>query len=340
MGLPRITVIVPIRNEAKYIARCLDALLNAHYPPDKVEILVVDGMSDDGTREIVSSYAAQNPRLKLLDNPKRIVPTALNRGIRAARGEIIARVDGHAVVDENYLWRCVQKMMQTDAECVGGPINTVGETWRARTIALAQSSPLGVGTAAFRYAQDEREVDTLAFGAYRAELFRKIGMFDEELVRNQDDEFNFRLVRNGGTIWMSPKIRSTYFSRASLRGLWKQYFEYGFWTVRVIQKHGRPASWRHLVPVTFVLALGSSLLTSLVIPPHLWFLLVLVPYVLALVGVSMLLGARQGWKYVPLLPPAFATMHLAYGLGFLRGLFQFTRSRPALATNTPGTTGE
>ena len=331
MGLPSVTIIVPIRNEARYIAECLNALLNLHYPMDRVEILVVDGMSEDGTRDIVAGYAGQHVNVKLIDNPSRIVPTALNLGIREAHGQVIIRVDGHAVVDENFLWRSIETLMRSKADCVGGPIETVGETWRARVIALAQSSPLGVGNAAFRYARDERAVDTLAFGTYRAELFAKIGMFDEELVRNQDDEFNFRLIRAGGRILLNPKIRSLYHSRASLRGLWKQYDEYGFWKVRVIQKHGRPASWRHLVPAAFVLALALLTVTSVVVPPHLWLLLALIPYGSVLCAASIWIGARKGWQYAPLLPAAFATMHLGYGTGFLMGLLRFVLlQRPAV----------
>jgi succinoglycan biosynthesis protein ExoA len=320
---PLVTVILPIRNEARYIARCLESVVNQDYPRERVEILVVDGMSEDGTRDILAQFADRDPRVRLIDNPQRIVPTALNRGIRAARGEIVIRVDGHAIIAGDYVRRCVQVLSQVNADCVGGPIVTVGETWMARGIAIAQSSPFGAGSAAFRYANTPQYVDTLAFGAYRRQVFDRIGLFDEELVRNQDDEFNYRLIRAGGKIWLDPAIRSDYFSRASLRALWKQYFEYGFWKVRVIQKHGRPASWRHLVPAAFVLALAASAALGIVSGLPILFLVVVASYAAASLAASLWLAVRRGLRYLPLLPLAFATMHLAYGVGFIGGLVYF-----------------
>lgn len=337
---PLVTVILPIRNEARYIERCLDAVLTQTYPRDCLEILVVDGMSDDGTREIVNRTISQvsslqspisdlqspisvlqSPisNLQLLDNPERIVPTALNRGITNARGEIIIRVDGHCVTARDYVKRCVDALQTVDADCVGGAIETRGETFTARAIAFAQSSPFGVGGARFRYSNRAEYVDTLAFGAYRRAVFERIGLFDEELVRNQDDEFNFRLTRAGGKIWLDPQIKSVYYSRGTLRGLWKQYYEYGFWKVRVIQKHGRPASLRHLVPALFVLALLGSVCLSLVTQSALWFLLIAVPYLLAALAASIA-AARKYWRVLPVLPLAFLVMHASYGFGFLVGV--------------------
>lgn len=314
--------------------RCLGAVLAQEYPHECLEVLVVDGMSDDGTRDIVERVIVRNlnlespiSKLQLLDNPERIVPTALNRGIRAARGKILIRVDGHCVIAREYVRRCVDALNTIDADCVGGAIETIGESEMARAIALAQSSPFGVGGARFRYSDRAEYVDTLAFGAYRREVFERIGLFDEELVRNQDDEFNFRLTRAGGKIWLDPQIKSVYYSRASLRGLWKQYSEYGFWKVRVIQKHGRPASVRHLVPMLFVLALGVGAGLSLLTRSGWWFAAVIVPYVIANFIASAIVAAKNGWRYVFLLPLAFATMHLAYGTGFVAGMMRALHSQ-------------
>ncbi len=324
---PLVTVILPIRNEAQHIARCLEAVLAQDYPRERLEILVVDGMSNDGTREICSQFAIRNSQfaIRVLDNPARIVPTALNRGIRQARGSVIIRVDGHAVIAEDYVRLCLRDLASVDAACVGGPIRTLGETWMARGISIAQSSPFGVGNAAFRYAQRAQYVDTLAFGAYRREVFDRIGLFDEELVRNQDDEFNYRLTRSGGKIWLDPEIQSVYYSRSTLRGLWRQYFEYGFWKVRVMQKYGRPASWRHVVPGAFVLALFGSAILSWLLQSPLYFFTVLLSYLGVSLSASFWLAARKGWRYAPILPLAFATMHFAYGVGFLAGLVRFSR---------------
>lgn len=327
---PCVSIILPIRNEARYIARCLDAVLAQDWPHDRIEIVVADGMSDDGTREIIARYAAQDSRIRLLDNPERIVPTALNRGLKAAHGDVIIRVDGHAVIAPDYVRLCMQDLACCDADCVGGPIHTVGETWAARGIAMAQSSPFGVGGAAFRYATKACYVDTLAFGAYRRQVFEKIGLFDEMLVRNQDDEFNLRLTRAGGKIWLDPRIHSTYYARSTLRGLGKQYYEYGLWKVRVIKKHGRPASYRHLIPAAFVVVVLAAATLSVLLSAPGWVLAVILPYVLASLGASAYLAARQGWRYLPILPFTFATMHCAYGVGFLAGCVRWIGNKPSI----------
>jgi succinoglycan biosynthesis protein ExoA len=334
-NLPLVTVILPIRNEARHIARCLDAVSSQDYPRERMEILVVDGMSDDGTRAIVArAFERWNvgtlecSRARLLDNPERIVPTALNRGIRQARGSVIIRVDGHTVIARDYVRKCVEVLATTQADNVGGPMNAVGQTLVAQAIAIASSSRFGVGSALFHYADEPGCVDTVYMGAYRREVFDRIGLFDEELVRNQDDEFNYRLTRSGGKIWLDPEICSDYFSRATLRGLWKQYLEYGFWKVRVIRKHGRPASWRHLVPGAFVLALLGSSILGLLVQSPLYFFAVLLSYLFVSLSVSLWLAARRGWRYATILPVAFATMHVAYGVGFLTGLVRFGLNRP------------
>ena len=331
--LPLVTVIVPIRNEATFIARSLGAVLAQDYPPDHLQVLIVDGMSTDGTREIVQQIIDKRRQTKddaslsivLLDNPAHIVPTALNIGLRHAQGDVIIRVDGHCEIAPDYARQCVHHLERTNADCVGGPIETVGETSVAQTIALAMSSPFGVGNSAFRTVKDRaRFVDTLAFGAYRREVFDRVGHFDEELVRNQDDEFNFRLTQAGGKIWLDPSIRSVYYSRATLRGLWRQYFQYGLYKVRVIQKRGAVPSWRHLVPGGFVLGLVGSILLILLTRQSCWLLGVVAPYALTN-GIASLWTARWNWRTLPLLPLAFLILHLAYGCGFWLGLVRFGR---------------
>jgi len=332
---PIVSVVIPMRNEARYIERCLEAVLTQDYPRERLEILVVDGMSDDNTREIVEQLFAarinQKSEIrnqKLLDNPERIVPTALNRGIRAARGAVIVRIDGHTIIEPDYVSQCVRALQETNADNVGGPMRAVSETYVGNVIALATSSPFGVGGARFHYAETAQWVDTVYMGAYPRAVFDRIGLFDEELVRNQDDEFNFRLTRAGGKIWLDPQIKSIYFSRGALRGVWKQYYEYGFWKVRVIQKHGRPASLRHLVPALFVLALMGSALLSIITLTPLWFLLIAVPYALAALAASVI-AARGNWRAIVLLPIVFLTLHLSYGIGFLVGLARWNLTPPA-----------
>jgi len=321
---PFVTVIMPIRNEAGFIERSLGAVLAQDYPADRLEVLVVDGMSTDGTREKVQAWLALYPNLRLLDNPGRIVPTGLNAGLREARGEVIIRVDGHCEIAPDYVRRCVELLERTGADNVGGVQRAVSDTWVGRAIALATSSAFGVGGARFHYAREPGWADTVYLGAYRREVFERIGGFDEELVRNQDDEFNFRLLQAGGRIWLDPCIRVVYYSRPTLRRLWRQYFEYGLYKVRVMQKRGGVASPRHLVPAGFVLGLGATLVPASLARLPLLALAVAAPYAVANLLAS-LWAARCTWRTLPLLPVAFATMHLSYGLGFLWGLWRWRR---------------
>ena len=322
---PLVSVIVPIRNEANFIARCLDSILASDYPADAMEILVIDGMSTDGTCEIVQRRAATDPRVRLLDNPARIVPHAMNRGIREARGEIVIRIDGHAAVPPDFVLQNVAELQaHPEAWCVGGPVETVNATWVGRAIAGAMSSPVGVGNARFRLGHYEGYVDTLAFGAYWRWVFDKIGFFDEELVRNQDDELNLRVILGGGRIFITPRIHSQYFPRTSLRKLARQYFQYGFWRIRTIQKHRQPATLRQIVPLLFVLGWLFGIPAAPFVPLLRWLLLA---YAGAYVAV-LLVGAldvlrRVGWREALLAPLVFAILHFAYGLGSLKGLVWF-----------------
>ncbi|MEI2608565.1 MAG: glycosyltransferase family 2 protein [Chitinophagaceae bacterium] len=328
--LPLVSVIMPVRNEASFIERSLSAVMRQDYPPECLEIVFIDGLSNDGTVALVSQYLSEvkantpvTPSVYLLDNPKQHMPGAFNLGVQKASGDIIIVIGGHCVIEPDYVRQCVGALEATGADCVGGPMVTVGETTMAKGIALAQSSRFGVGGVAFRTGRREGcYVDTVAFGAYRREVFERIGLFDEELVRNQDDEFNFRLTQAGGKIWLDPAIRSVYYSRASLSRLWRQYYQYGLYKVRVIQKRQAVPSWRHLVPAVFVLALLMSLVFSLLTGQRRWLLAVAGPYTLAN-GFASLRTAGADTAILSFLPLAFATLHFAYGLGFLAGLWHW-----------------
>lgn len=324
--LPRVTVILPIRNEARRIHACLAAVLAQDYPANRLEVLAVDGCSTDATRAIVSELTQADPRLRLLDNPAGIVPTAMNIGLAAARGEIVVRVDGHTIVAPDYVRQCVAALARTGAVNAGGPQRPVGTGYWGRAIALATSSAFGIGGGAFHDATAESDdVDTVYLGAFRREAVLAAGGFDEELVRNQDDELNYRLRAAGGRIALTPAIRSTYHGRATLAGLWRQYFQYGFWKVRVLQKHPASLQPRHAAPPLFVLAVVGSALLHLRggRGRRLW-LLVAGPW---LAG-ALLAGApaaRAGGdpRLLPALPVVFASLHLSYGLGFLAGLVRW-----------------
>ena len=321
-SVPTVTVIVPMRNEEAYIAKCLSSLIEQDYPKDSMEVLVVDGLSDDRSREIVEEFGEKYPFIRLLDNLRRIVPTAMNIGIKESEAEVIIRVDGHCRLAPDYISQCVRYLEETGAACVGGPIESVGQTPMTQAISLAMSSPFGVGDAYFRCGtQKERYVDTLAFGAYKREVFDQIGLFDEELVRNQDYELNYRLRQADGNILLTPAIKSYYYTRSSLRNLWIQYFWYGFWKVRMLKKHPRSVRVRQLVPPLFVLALLLSGALSAFSSLAVWvFALVVASYLSLSLIFSFSIAARKGWRYLPILPVIFACLHLSWGLGFLYSL--------------------
>ncbi len=317
---------MPVRNEADFIERAIRSVLNNDYPVEKVEVIVVDGMSEDGTREIVRGLSTSDHRIKTLDNPRRIVPTAMNIGLKAARGEFFTRIDGHAEIPTDFIAKSIECLREhPDAWVAGGSINTTADSYMGRAIASAMQSPVGVGNARFRLGNHEGWVDTLAFGTHHKWVVDKVGFFDEELVRNQDDEFNLRITLEGGKIWMSKDIQCTYFSRGSLGKLWRQYFQYGFWRIRTLQKHKRPASPRQLVPLLFILSLLSLGLAGLTWKLF-WIVLAVeaILYFLAL-GIGALdVGRKSGWRYAPLAPIVFAILHFAYGFGSLWGLVRFS----------------
>ena len=325
IALPFVSVIMPVRNEAAFIERSVGAVAAQDYPRDRMEILIADGMSQDGTREIISSLQQRHRNMKVIDNPGRIVAAGLNAALRQAKGEIIVRIDGHCEVASDYLRRCVSHLLHDDIDAVGGPVETIGESLTARAIATAMSSRFGVGGSAFRVANSSTQfTDTVAFPAYRRSVLDRGGPFDEELVRNQDDEYNYRLRKLGVKILLASDIRSRYYSRATLVKLASQYFQYGFWKVRVMQKHPRQMQLRQFVPLLFVVALLAALLIMPILPAARYFTgLILSLYGVAVITASILSARKSKWQLLPLLPIVFATLHLAYGLGFLFGLMKF-----------------
>lgn len=320
---------MPVRNEAAFIERSLGTVLAQDYPAERYEVLVVDGDSDDATPDLVRRLAAGAgaTHVELLHNPHRIVPSSLNIGLAVARGALVIRVDGHAEISPDYLSRCVEVSRATGAACVGGPIRTEGSdsSPAARAIAAAQGSPFGGGGAAYRTTTRRGPVDTILFGAYRREVFDVVGDFDEELVRNQDDEFNLRVTEAGGVIWMDPSIRGTIYARPSYRGLWRQHRQYGLYKVRVMQKHGGVASPRHLVPAVFVTGSVASIIAA-VVTRRPWLAgSVLGPYALA--NTTSAIGvARRSGADPARIAAATTIMHLSYGVGTLAGLVRFGRS--------------
>jgi glycosyltransferase involved in cell wall biosynthesis len=321
---PRVSIIIACRNEVQTMPRFLTSVLRQQPPQGGMEVIIADGLSDDGTREILRKALSTEPRIKVIDNPGRIVSTGLNAGIRAAAGSVIVRMDAHTEYAPDYVRRCVELLESTGADNVGGPARTKPETYMERAIAAAYHSPFSVGGAKFHDPGYEGYVDTVTYGCWRKGAFERFGYFDEELVRNQDDEHNLRIIRGGGKVWQSPAIGSWYRPRSSRAALFKQYMQYGYWKVRVIQKHKLPASWRHLVPAAFLLTLLLLVLAA-VIWHQAWWLLAgaLGLYLLGILAASILTAARTDWALLPVLPLVFPCYHWGYGYGFLRGIWDF-----------------
>lgn len=318
---------MPVRNEAGYIERSLGSVLAQDYPLEQMEIIVADGMSTDQTRALIAGFQTRFQRLKVIDNPGKIAPTGLNRAIAQASGDIIVRVDGHCEIAPDYLRRCVHYLQSGAADGVGGPIETIGETLSARVIATAMSSAFGVGGSAFRTIKDQTMLtDTVAFPAYTRTIIERAGPYDEELVRNQDDEYNYRLRKLGAKILLAADVQSRYYSRSTFRKVFKQYYQYGYWKVRVLQKHPRQMSLRQFVPPAFVAALLVGVLAASFLPLGAWLLAgILGCYLLA----NLLASARSASKsdafgsHLLLLPIVYTALHISYGLGFLVGLIKF-----------------
>ncbi len=321
---PSVSVIVPVRNECGFIEECLRALLAQERIPARYDVLVVDGMSEDGTREIVSRLAASDARVRMLDNPGRIVSSALNLGIRGSSGEVIVRVDGHTRVAPDFI-RANLDLLREHAEAwsVGGPIAHRGKTTFARGVAAAMSSRLGIGGAAHRREDYEGYAEGAVFPAFRRDVFARVGMFDEALVRNQDDEFNFRITSSGGSIYISPRVKHEYFVRETPSGLARQYMQYAYWKVAVFRKHRRVFSVRHVAPMVFVVGSLASAFAVVFAPPPISGL-ALLPFAsygaLLAAAFGAALHRERSVRVAVAATAATAIMHVSYGVGTLLGI--------------------
>ena len=324
MKSPMVTVIVPCRNEERFIAGCLDSILASTYPREALEVLVVDGRSDDGTRSVLADYIARHPTVRMLDNPRRIQPAALNIGIGAARGEILVRMDAHVVYPPNYITDLVAALLETGAGNVGGVLVTVpaNETAIARAIAVAMAHPFGVGNSLFRIGVKKPQwVDTVAFFCCRRETFERVGLFDEAAL-DEDSEFNTRLIQSGGRILLVPNVVCHYFARASLRQIARMAYQYGYSKPFVIRKLGHVTP-RQLVPPGFVLALAATaVLSPWVEAARLLLATTVAVYLLPVLACSLSIWRKAGWRTAAALALVFPVLHLSYGFGFLKCALQ------------------
>ena len=326
-----VSIIVPCRNERTCIRSFLEGLTRQDFTGILPEVLIADGQSDDGTREIVREYALSLQWIRLVDNPRQFVSTGLNLALREATGDIVIRMDVHSEYATNYVRECVCALVETGAQNVGGPALTKSHGYIGGAIAAAYASPFSCGGPRFHNRSYEGYVDTVPYGCWYRRTLEELKGFDENLVRNQDDELNLRILRAGGKIWMTPKIKSWYRPRSNLMALALQYFQYGYWKVAVIRKHSLPASFRHLVPPVFVLFAILGGLASAFSLAESWSVVIR----LYLTGLSVYMvcnvvaSLRATLGRLALFPAVliiFPIYHLSYGAGFLTASLRSVRA--------------
>ena len=320
-----VSIIIPCRNEEKFIGRCLNSILANDYPKDKLEILIIDGMSEDNTREVIKRYTERYPSIKLLENPKKITPSALNIGIKKAQGEIIIRMDAHATYIREYISKCVKYLKKYDADNTGGIwiVSPSKNTLMAKAIAFCLSHPFGTGNAYYKIgSQKARWADTVPFGCYKREVFQRIGLFNENLVRSQDMEFNLRLRSSGGKILLIPEIVGYYYPKSDLKGFFVHNFEDGIWAIYPLKFVKRPFRLRHYVPLIFTASLLGTGLAGIFSPLFFWsFVAIVVLYFLLTLFSSLQISKKEkDLRYLFILPLVFVVRHISYGFGSLWGL--------------------
>lgn len=327
MNVQKVSIICPVYNEERFIDRCILSIIAQDYPKESLEVLFIDGRSTDKTRELVEKYTKEHPNIRLLDNPQQVVPYALNKGVEESTGEVVMRIDGHCVYPTNYVSELVRYLYELDADNVGGVWNTqpAHDTAVCQAIALASSHPFGVGGSMHKIGASEiMETDTVPFGCYKREVFEKTGLFDTDLVRNQDDEFNGRLQNLGGKIYLIPQVIINYTARDSIRKMRHMYYQYGLYKPLVNKKLGAPATVRQFFPLLFLLGLITGGILSLFSEWIRYAYLAMLGLYLLIGLVVGSMGAIRTHKPVMalLMPHVFLNIHLSYGLGYLHGIFK------------------
>jgi cellulose synthase/poly-beta-1,6-N-acetylglucosamine synthase-like glycosyltransferase len=320
---PLVSIVIPMYNEARYITTLIDSINALDYPHEKVEILIVDGQSTDGSRELVRELSGTDTRIKLLDNPARKTPSGLNIGVRGSSGEVIIILGAHSTLDKDFVKKNVETMRQENVVCTGGTIINRGHTFFQRLVGIAMSTPFGMGSAPYRYSKKMKNVDTVMFGAYTRTVFDEIGLFEETRLISEDAELNWRIRQAGYNIVFNPEIISYYYPRDSFGKLIKQFFRYGILRVNVLKKHRTGVNRFHILPPIYVfflimLILGGFLNTSLLLLAG---GIIFVHYLAGVV--SSVLNARERYPLALLiLPFIYMSMHFSWGLGFFYGLLK------------------
>lgn len=325
--LPYLSIIIPVRNEEKYIYSVLESVKAQDYPSERYEIIIADGCSDDRTKSRIDDFLRDYPGMKIVvvENKKKIVPFALNKSIKMATGSIVVRLDAHSVYSQDYLSRLVYGLKEHDADNIGGVFNTLphDESHLSNSIAFAMSHPLGVGDSLHRIGGKEvKEVDSVPYGCFKKKVFDQIGLFDEELIRNQDDEFNARMKKAGMKVLMLPDLKIDYYARESLTKLFRMFFQYGLFKPLTVAKLKQLPSFRQLVPPGLVIFLFAGLFLPFLVPAAtLIYGAFLGFYLLMIFWVSLNYSFKTSLKRLPLVISAFIIMHFSYGFGYLKGIW-------------------
>lgn len=318
----KVSVIIPMYNEEECIGACIHSIQRQNYSKELIEIIVVNGNSADHSTQIVSDLIQQDDRIKMFDNPNRKTPISLNIGIQHSTGDVVIILGAHTVIAPDFINQNIIHMKKMDVVCVGGTQKNIGKTYIQRAIAIAMGSPFGIPSAPYRYAKRERYVDTVVYAAYKREIFDEIGFFDEETLIAEDAELNWRIRKAGYKIFYTPKIISYYYPRKNITLLIKQLFRYGILRVHVIVKHFNAIKMIHLVPMLFVVSLFALLILGILNITFLRILaLISAFYIIVILAASFFEAGKKQWKYLPVLPIIFPSMHLSWGFGFIYGLF-------------------
>jgi glycosyltransferase involved in cell wall biosynthesis len=325
-----VSIVIPMRNEERYIRSCLQSILANDVPRDSYEIIVVDGDSTDRSRELVEQMQKEYPQIKLLGNKARTVPPAMNIGIRAARGKYILRMDGHSEYPRDYIRNCIEELERTGADNVGGRLITKpgSDSLVAKAIAHLTQNSIAVGNSKYRTGATGRYVDTVPFGAFRREVFDRVGLFREDLTRHQDFEFNARLRHAGGKIFLSPRIYLTYYNVPSFAKFMRQAYLNGVWCARAWTRYPVCFCLRHAAPLVFVAGLLSALVLGAVAKTFLWLALFGLAVYLAAASVAALqIASNNGLRYLFITPPLMFSYHLVYGASTIAGFFGVAAER-------------
>jgi glycosyltransferase involved in cell wall biosynthesis len=315
---PFVTAMIVVRNEERYIGKCFQSFLEQNYPKDRYEVLIIDGCSTDHTMDIVRKTYEQfgnGVQVRYLENPKLLLASGWNLGIKSAKGDYVCRIDAHGYADQDFIRNSVETILAVpDAVCVGGSMKTQAISAKGQLIANVLSSPFGVGNSKFRYSQKAEYVDTVAFGLYRKEIFEQVGYFDETLRRNQDNDMHRRIREAGGKFYLNPAISSVYYSRDSIKGMMRQGYLNGYWNIITFRKDPASLSVRHLVPLAFVCGILGCIILGIFW--HLfWWILCGVVLLHLLSGVYFAFRKTRRFLDILVMPFLFLGLHISYGTG-------------------------